>query len=218
LWALIASGAAALVTVAIRLIERTPVSQALGGIIGIGIGVFWAWRTGDATDFFAFGLWQNGMYLAIVLLLQIIRWPAVGIVIELLRTGFNANQVRELPKEPLEPGVRGVDEGTRIAHEAEQLVAGQDDLTLEETRTDESLFKGFSQWRNDPDLLKRYLVASWFWVALFAIRLAIQLPLYFYGAVGWLGTARLLMGVPLWALVLYGTWIVTRRAHHPRIA
>jgi len=46
----------------------------------------------------------------------------------------------------------------------------------------------------------------------------VQLPLYFGGSVGWLGTARLLMGVPLWALVLYATWVLTHGAHRKPVA
>ncbi len=45
-WALVTSVAAALVAVAARLVQRTPVTQAFGGLLGVGIGVLWAWRSG----------------------------------------------------------------------------------------------------------------------------------------------------------------------------
>jgi len=219
LWALVVSGAATLSMVAIRLIQRMRVGQALGGVLGIAVGVFWAWRTGDAADFFAFGLWQNAIYLVIVLIGQILMWPAVGVVLEMLRLGFHADAQRHLPKEPIEPGDFEPNNSETLANVEALLSGSADDLgdIAEPVAVDpvgnENPFAGFGLWRKDRALVRRYWIATWFWVAMFALRLAVQLPLYFGGSVGWLGTARLLMGVPLWAAVLYATWVVTRGAH-----
>src|SRR5699024_894465 len=46
----------------------------------------------------------------------------------------------------------------------------------------------------------------------FGSRLAIQLPLYWVYDVVALGTARLVMGVPLYALALWFGWLVSRPA------
>jgi hypothetical protein len=73
-------------------------------------------------------------------------------------------------------------------------------------------------WRKDPELVRRYTLATWFWAGLFAIRLAVKVPLYFSGDVGWLGTAHLVLGIPLWGLVLWLTWAVGRGAHRGRAA
>ena len=220
LWALVISGSIALLTVALRLIQRTKVSQAFGGILGIAIGVFWAWRTGEATDFFAFGLWQNAIYLAVVLILQLISWPAVGVVIELLRFSLNADRPTPLPEMPIDPAdhTNGApilhDDGAQLLADVDTAVALSPDDTAGEGAGEKSNpFAGFSAWRKDPVLLRRYLIASWFWVGLFGLRLAIQVPLFLGGSVGWLGTARLVMGVPLWAAVLYATWVVVHGAH-----
>lgn len=70
-------------------------------------------------------------------------------------------------------------------------------------------------WRADPAHRRRYTAASWLWFALFAIRLTIQVPLYLSAEVAWLGTARLVMGVPLWALTLWGTWVLVRETGAP---
>ena len=35
------------------------------------------------------------------------------------------------------------------------------------------------EWRRDPEAVRRYSRASWIWVGLFTLRLAVQLPLYF---------------------------------------
>jgi hypothetical protein len=67
-------------------------------------------------------------------------------------------------------------------------------------------------WRQDPDRMRRYSLASWLWVALFGARLAVQLPFYFAGAVVALGIARTAMGIPLFALGLWVTYRITRIA------
>lgn len=156
--ALVASGGVALVAVVVRLVQRTPLTQALSGVIGVGIGVLWAWRTGDAADYFVWGLWVNAAWTVGTLVSIVVRWPVVGVVVSLLR--------------------------------------GED-----------------MSWRTRADarpLRRRYVWATWLWCALFVARLAVQLPLYFRGedVVGWLGTARLAMGVPLFALVLWITWLL----------
>jgi Protein of unknown function (DUF3159) len=52
--------------------------------------------------------------------------------------------------------------------------------------------------------------ASWVWVGLFGLRLAVQLPLYLAGAVVALGVARTAMGVPLFALGIWLSWLLVR--------
>jgi len=155
---LVASLAVAVVLVVARLVGGTPVTQALGGVVGVVIGVLWAWRSGEAQDYFALGLWTNGVYAAALLLSVLVRWPLGGVVVALLRQ------------------------------------------------------EGFA-WRTDPDQrprLRRYTAATWLWIGLFVARLAVQLPLYLDASTAWLGTARLVMGVPLWALALWVTWLLVR--------
>ena len=67
-------------------------------------------------------------------------------------------------------------------------------------------------WRADPLMRRAALTATLLWLALFVVRLAVQLPLYFSGAVEALGVARLVMGVPLFALVVLFTWLLLSRA------
>ena len=64
------------------------------------------------------------------------------------------------------------------------------------------LGEGFA-WRRDPRRLRAYLVASWFWVAMFGLRVAIQLPLYLAGAVTALGLINVPLGLPLFALTCW---------------
>ncbi len=175
---LVASVVAALVLVVARLVQRTPVTQALGGLLGIAVGVVWAWTSGDAEDYYAGGLLLNAGYLVVLLGTILARRPAVGYVVEALRAGLTPEAVK-----------------------------------AEANRADDqpSAFAALTAWRDDPAKMRMYAIATWLWVGLFALRLAVKTPLYFAGDVAWLGTFHLLLGVPLWALVLYLTWYVVRR-------
>ncbi|AKV55347.1 hypothetical protein BACT_0857 [Bifidobacterium actinocoloniiforme DSM 22766] len=71
-------------------------------------------------------------------------------------------------------------------------------------------------WRRDPELYKGYWLASLMWLLLFAARLAVQLPLYLSHRLAWLGTARLVMGLPLFALGIWLTWLLLAGPFHRR--
>ena len=66
-------------------------------------------------------------------------------------------------------------------------------------------------WRKDPKRLRAYINAGWLWVGLFISRLVVQYPLYESGNINALGTARLLMGYPLFILVAWGSWLILKR-------
>ena len=66
-------------------------------------------------------------------------------------------------------------------------------------------------WRKDPKRLRAYVNAGWLWVALFVSRLVVQYPLYESGNINALGTARLLMGYPLFILTAWGTWLILKK-------
>lgn len=72
-----------------------------------------------------------------------------------------------------------------------------------------------TRWRTDKRKRRAYTWLSIAWAALFAARLAVQLPLYFAGDVTALGTLKIVMGLPLFAPMLAVTWLVVR-ALHPR--
>jgi hypothetical protein len=65
-------------------------------------------------------------------------------------------------------------------------------------------------WRDDPERVAVFTRASWLWAGLFAVRLAVQLPLYLAGAVVALGIARTALGLPLFALGLWITYKLVR--------
>ena len=72
-------------------------------------------------------------------------------------------------------------------------------------------------WRKDPARLNAYIKAGWLWVAMFAARLIVQYPLYESGNINVLGTARLLMGYPLFILTAWGTWQILRKTPTTKI-
>lgn len=155
---LVAALVVALAAVVVRLVQRSPVTQAFSGVLGILIGVAWAWWSGRAQDFFAGGLLANVGYLLAMIVSIAVRWPAVGVVVALLR--------------------------------------GEDQA-----------------WRTDPERAherRRFVWATWVLAGVFALRLAVQVPLYLAGedAVGALGTAKLAMGAPLFAVGLWITWLL----------
>ncbi|WGW13350.1 DUF3159 domain-containing protein [Saxibacter everestensis] len=141
----------------VSLFRRQPVSQSIGGLIGVALCAFVAMRSGKAEDYFLIGLFTNAGSILIFLISILIRWPLIG------------------------------------------LIAGY--LTGEELR-----------WRNDPARLRLFQRISWMWIAAFALRLIVQVPLYLSGNVAALGTLRLALGLPLFALVAWLSWLLIRKA------
>lgn len=169
--ALISAAAASLLAVAVRLVQRTPPTQAFSGVVGVGIGVLWAWRTGQAEDYFLYGLYVNAAYLAGTLASVLTGWPLVGLVVGLFDK-----------QGPLAGGS----------------------------------WSAAVAWRQDRALRRRYTWATWPWVALFGLRLLVQVPFYLGGEVAWLGTAKLAMGVPLTAVALWLSWMLVRGSAESR--
>jgi hypothetical protein len=65
-------------------------------------------------------------------------------------------------------------------------------------------------WRTDKKLLRRADLATMLFVALFSLMLLVQLPLYFANQIEGLGIARVAMGVPLYALCIWLSWLLLR--------
>ncbi|PJJ72357.1 uncharacterized protein DUF3159 [Diaminobutyricimonas aerilata] len=75
------------------------------------------------------------------------------------------------------------------------------------------LTSDLSGWRADRAKMRVMTVATVLWAGLFALRLGVQLPLYFSGNVEWLAGTKLLMGVPLYAGLLWVTWLLVRAVY-----
>lgn len=151
--------AAAVVSAAIftvvRLVQKTPLTQALAGIIGVAICAFVAMRTGDAQNYFLPGFITNAVYIVVMLVSLLVRWPVAGLLFGFIRS-----------------------EGTT--------------------------------WRRNEIRRRSYALATWIIIAVLALRLAVQLPLFLADNFVALATARLIMGLPLYALGLWIAWLVSR--------
>ena len=66
----------------------------------------------------------------------------------------------------------------------------------------------FHGWMSDKPLKQAYMAITALWVGVFALRLLVQVPLYLSDRVAWLGTARLLMGIPFWALAIWISYLI----------
>ncbi|MCT9000771.1 DUF3159 domain-containing protein [Microbacterium memoriense] len=152
-------GIAAVFTV-VRLVQRSPVSAALGGLIATGLAAALALFTGRGEDNFVPGLITNAVYGTGLLVSALIGWSLIGLAV-----GFLMN------------------EGTA--------------------------------WRADPRKRRVFFWLATAWSALFFVRLAVQLPLYFAGDVATLGTLKLVMGLPLFAPLLAVTWLTSRALYKP---
>ena len=84
-------------------------------------------------------------------------------------------------------------------------------LVIEFIRTlpTEHLRAWLADWRGDKALNRAYTIITALWIGVFSLRLVVQVPLYLSNQVGWLGTARLLMGIPFWALAIWVSYLLS---------
>lgn len=140
----------------LQIIRRKPLTQAIAGAVGIAISAFLPLREGgQAADYFIQGFFTNGIYLTVLLVSILIRWPIIGVLIGAL-TG------------------------------------------------------DAKSWRRNKSKMRRFQTATFLWVGLFAARLLVQVPLYFANETELLGVFRIAMGVPLYALCIWFTWLIVR--------
>ena len=79
-----------------------------------------------------------------------------------------------------------------------------------------SLLLNDDDWRSNPAKVRVATIATILWTALSALRLAVQLPLYLAEATEALAATKLVMGVPLYAALLWVTWLLVRTAWRTR--
>ena len=68
-------------------------------------------------------------------------------------------------------------------------------------------------WRKNPERKKAYIRAGWLWVAMFYLRLLVQVPIYLSGPenLNFLGSVNLAMGYPLFAAAAWGSWLIIKK-------
>lgn len=145
----------------VRLVRKETLKHAFGGVMGVGIGAFIAYKSGKPQDFYLPSMIYGVVLGVIYLVSNLVRWPLIGVL--------------------LGP-------------------------VLGENMT----------WRTrNPGRLKAYTLATWVWVALFALRAVILFPLYWAGNVTALGIAKIALGVPPWLVAIYLSWLILSRAPAP---
>ncbi len=78
--ALVGSVAMAVVFLLARLIQRTPLTQALAGIVGVALSAFLAMQTGKAEDYYLIGFLTNAGYILAMVVSIAVRWPVLGLL------------------------------------------------------------------------------------------------------------------------------------------
>ncbi len=157
-WALGVSVGLALVFTVVRIIGKTPVMQAVAGLIGAVVSAALALWTGRGEDNFVLGLITNAVYAAALLVSMLVRWPLIGLAVGYLM-------------------------GDGLA------------------------------WRQSKRRFQAMQLLTACWLGLFVLRLVVQLPLYFAGNVEGLALTKLLMGVPLYALLLILSWLIVKAVY-----
>jgi Protein of unknown function (DUF3159) len=72
-------GVAVIFTI-VRLIGRSPVTQAVAGLIVVGASAILALITGRAENNFVLGFWIDGAFAVAILISILVRWPLIGLV------------------------------------------------------------------------------------------------------------------------------------------
>jgi hypothetical protein len=69
--------------------------------------------------------------------------------------------------------------------------------------------EGFT-WRKKRGHYNRFMAATALYTGLYALRLSIEVPLYLGHNLSALGAAKLILGIPLYAITLWLIWLVIK--------
>jgi hypothetical protein len=201
-----AAGIAAVLVFLLRLVRRESVQQAFSGLFGVAVAVAIAANSGQARDFFVLGIVRNAG-IALVLFGSIaLRRPLVGYAAEFLAPShLGALASHSLPG--LRRRIGRVNASLHRRPPADPATGRRPADPAPERH-----------WRDDPHVLKAYSWLTVLWGATFALRVVVQGPLYWQNEVELLGTASLVLGLPLTALALVVTFYVIARLHRRRSA
>jgi hypothetical protein len=193
---------AALVVFVLRLVRHESVQQALSGLLGVGIAVAIAAASGQARDFFVFGILRNAAIGVLLLGSVPVRWPLVGVIAEFLAP----SHLGSLATHSL-PGMRN-----RFPRPA-AADGGVHEATDGRVPDPEPE----RHWRDDPRLLRAYTWLTVLWGGTFAVRAIVAWLLYLQSQhdVTALGTVSLALGLPVTAVeILLTLWVISRLHRH----
>ena len=81
-----------------------------------------------------------------------------------------------------------------------------------------AVFGEGTAWRQDTARRRAYTAATVLWFGMFALRIAVLLPLWLADMLVPLGIGRIVLGYPLYALVVWLTWLIVSRTRPVRPA
>jgi hypothetical protein len=209
IWAALAC---ALLVFVLRLARRESVQQAVSGLFAVGVAVAIAAVSGQARNFFVFGIVRNAALGAVLLGSIPLRWPLVGVVAEFLAPShLGVMAAHSLP------GWRGR-LGRAGAPVPPPAAAAPDGFDPETGRRAPDPAPE-QHWRGDPRLLRAYTWLTVLWGSVFVVRAVVQWLLYRQDEVTALGTVSLALGLPVTAAVVVVTlWVVARMHRHRAVA
>jgi Protein of unknown function (DUF3159) len=79
-----------------------------------------------------------------------------------------------------------------------------------------AVFGEGTAWRGDAARRRAYAAVTALWLAMFAIRIAVLLPLWLADMLVPLGIGRIVLGYPLYAIVVWLTWLIVSRTRPVR--
>ncbi|RBY83869.1 hypothetical protein DQ238_00110 [Geodermatophilus sp. TF02-6] len=194
---------AAVLLFGLRLARRESVQQAFSGLVGVALAVAIAAASGQARDFFVPGLIRNAVLGVVLLGSILVRWPLVGVVAEFLAPShLGAMASHSLP------GLR---------RRFDRVNATLHHRTTPDPRTGVRPPDPEPErhWRDDPRMVRAYSWLTVLWGGVFLLRVLVQYVLYRADEVELLGTASVVLGLPVTAVeVLVTLWVVARLHRH----
>jgi hypothetical protein len=193
--------AVALVVFTLRLVRRESVQQAVSGLFAVGVAVAIAAASGQARDFFVFGILRNAV-LGVVLVGSVpVRWPLIGVLAEFLAPSHLGSMATQSV-----PGWRG-----RFGQAAPDAAPTPVPVAGERAPDPEPEL----HWRQDRRVFWAYAWLTLMWGGTFLLRVAVQALLYRDNQVALLGTTSLVLGLPVTAVEVAVTlWVVARLHRH----
>jgi hypothetical protein len=188
----------------LRLVRRESVQQAISGLFAVVVAVVLAARTGEARNFFVFGILRNAGIAVVLLGSLAVRWPLVGVVAEFLAPSHLGTMATH--KLPSLRGRRSTAPARAVDGEVAAMVPPdprRPDVPPEQ------------HWRDDRRMLRAYSWLTVLWGGVFLLRAVVMGVFYQQNEVGWLGTLSLVLGLPVTAVQLVVTlWVVARLHRH----
>jgi hypothetical protein len=190
--------AVALAVFALRLVRRESVQQAVSGLFAVGVAVAIAAASGQARDYFVFGILRNAV-LGVVLVGSVpVRWPLIGVIAEFLAPSHLGSMAGQSAS-----GWRGRFGQAAVPSPAPG--AGERSADPEPEL----------HWRQDRRVVRAYAWLTLMWGATFLLRVAVQALLYRDNQVALLGTTSLVLGLPVTAVEIAVTlWVIARLHRH----